>query len=543
MFIRDGAASIRWRGGFPGVLGAIGRVPWLQRRDVQDAIALLGLALVTFVISTIYDLPLKMFNFASSHADWEVVDDVIFTALVLSVALIIYGLRRFQDFTREVKARRIAEAEARKLALHDPLTGLPNRRFFTEKLGECLRSATDTEWVAVLMLDLDGFKLVNDLHGHGVGDRALIEFATRISGVLRTGTVLTRIGGDEFAIIMPDIKSLDGPTHLAARITAALARKFLIDETLMDIGVSVGIAIAPNDGLNSDELVRRADRALYRAKAEGRACIRFFEPDMDAHIEKRFELEREFRSAVAGDLIIPHYQPLITLEGNRIIGFEALARWQSEKLGFVPPDVFIRLAEELGLIGPLGDQLLRRACAEANTWPSDLTLAFNISATQLREPTFGLRILELLKQCSFDPRRLEIEITESALVDNVGIARLVIDDLRGGGVRIALDDFGTGYATLSQLLSFHLDKNKIDRSFVTDVVRGTESLVLVRAILGLAEGLGLTVTAEGIEDAAQLACLKANGCAEGQGYLFSKAVPAADIPALLKSAPCLAAAA
>ncbi|HMG78735.1 MAG TPA: EAL domain-containing protein, partial [Xanthobacteraceae bacterium] len=249
---------------------------------------------------------------------------------------------------------------------------------------------------------------------------------------------------------------------------------------------------------------------------------------------RRIQIEREFRSALASNTIVPHYQPLVSLDGNRIIGFEALARWQSESLGYVPPDVFIPIAEETGLINVLGDQLFRRACLDAKAWPENFILAFNISPIQLRDPTIGLRILSTLGQTGFNPRRLEIEITESALMQNVAVVQSVIDDLRCAGVRIALDDFGTGYATLTQLLSFHLDKIKIDRSFVSHLDKSEESLVIVRAILGLAKGLGLTTTAEGVEDATQLACLKANGCAEGQGYLFSKAIPAAEIPALLE---------
>jgi predicted signal transduction protein with EAL and GGDEF domain len=280
-------------------------------------------------------------------------------------------------------------------------------------------------------------------------------------------------------------------------------------------------------------LVRRADRALYRAKAAGRSSVRFFEPEMDAHVEQRTQIERDLRIAVASNSIVPHYQPLVSLNGNRIIGFEALARWQNGNLGFVPPDLFIPVAEETGLIHALGDQLFRQACLDASTWPATFVLAFNVSPVQLRDPTLGLRLLSILGQTGFSPRRLEIEITESALVENVGIAQIVIDDLRQAGVRIALHDFGTGYATLSQLLSFHLDKIKIDRSFVSLLSNSQNSQIIVRTILGLANGLGLITTAEGVEDAGQLAYLKANGCTEGQGYLFSKAVPADDIRALI----------
>jgi EAL domain-containing protein (putative c-di-GMP-specific phosphodiesterase class I) len=223
----------------------------------------------------------------------------------------------------------------------------------------------------------------------------------------------------------------------------------------------------------------------------------------------------------------------VSLDSNRIIGFEALARWQNGGLGFVPPDMFIPVAEETGLINVLGDQLFRQACLDANAWPATFVLAFNVSPIQLRDPTLGLRLLSILGQTGFSPRRLEIEITESALVENIGVARTVIDELRQAGVRIALDDFGTGYATLSQLLSFHLDKIKIDRSFVSRLDKSGDGQVIVRAILGLAKGFGLTTTAEGVENAGQLAYLKANGCTEGQGYLFSRAVPADEIPALI----------
>jgi diguanylate cyclase (GGDEF)-like protein len=498
----------------------------------RDAILLFGIGIIIFAFAHVYDLPPHLLQFGLDHADWEV-DDAIFVVFMLSVALMIYGFRRYRDLSVEMKARISAESEARKLARHDPLTGLPNRRFFEERLEECLGIASASHQVAVLMLDLDGFKVVNDTHGHAAGDKSLCEFARRVSVIVRADAFLARVGGDEFTIIMPKIISLDDPTHLARRIAAAVAEPFEIENLTIEFGVGIGIAIAPNDGVQADELVRRADRALYRAKAAGRSCVRFFEPEMDTHVEQRLQIERDLRSAIASDRIVPHYQPLVSLDGNRIIGFEALARWQNGDLGLVPPDHFIPIAEETGLINPLGDQLFRRACLDANAWPATFVLAFNVSPVQLRDPTLGLRLLSILGQTGFSPRRLEIEITESALVENVGVARTVIDELRQAGVRIALDDFGTGYATLSQLLSFHLDKIKIDRSFVSLLANSQNSQEIVRAILGLAKGLGLTTTAEGIEDAGQLAYLKANGCTEGQGYLFSKAVPADDIPALI----------
>ena len=511
---------------------------WLdwRRPHTRDALVLLAAGGVIFAVAHFFDLPPHLLQFGIDHADWEV-DDLIFVVFMLSIALMIYGFRRYRDLSREIGARIKAEREALKLARHDPLTGLPNRRFFKEKLEQCLRVTSTGTQLAVLMLDLDGFKTVNDTHGHATGDTTLSEFARRATAVLRSSDFLARIGGDEFAVIMPAIKSLDEPATLARRITAAVAEPFAVDHATVTLGVGVGIAIAPNDGIDADDLMRRADRALYRAKEGGRSLVRFFEPDMDLLIERRVAIERELRAAVASDRIIPYYQPLVSLDANRIIGFEALARWHDEVLGFVPPDVFIVIAEETGLINALGDQLFRRACTEARTWPADFTLAFNISQVQLRDPTMGLRLLAILAQTGLNPRQLEIEITETALVENIAIAQTTIDRLREAGVRIALDDFGTGYATLSQLLSFHLDKIKIDRSFVAGLEKSEEGRVIVRAILGLAKGFGLVTTAEGVEECGQLAYLKANGCTEGQGYLFSKAIPAEEIPALLELSP------
>jgi diguanylate cyclase (GGDEF)-like protein len=511
------------------------RLVW-RRPDARDAVVLFGAAILSFAVAHAYDLAPRLFQLGIDYADWEI-DDMIFVVFVMSIAMMIYAFRRYRDLSKEIKSRIGAELEARKLARHDPLTGLPNRRFFEERLEEYLGAASSTHQVAVLMLDLDGFKAVNDTHGHAVGDKALSEFAHRVSIIVRADAFLARVGGDEFTIIMPKIGSLDDPTNLARRIAAAVTEPFVIENVTAEFGVGIGIAIAPNDGVHADELVRRADRALYRAKSAGRSSVRFFEPEMDAHVERRIQIERDLRSAIASHRIVPHYQPLVSLDGNRIVGFEALARWENGDLGFVPPDVFIPIAEQTCLINGLSDQLFRRACLDAKAWPATFVLAFNVSPVQLRDPTLGLRLLSILGQTGFSPRRLEIEITESALVENIGVAQAVIDELRQVGVRIALDDFGTGYATLSQLLSFHLDKIKIDRSFVSRLNKSEDGQVIVRAILGLAKGFGLTSTAEGVEDAGQLTYLKANGCAEGQGYLFGKAIPAVDIPALLNRSP------
>ena len=498
------------------------------RPATLDAAVITIAVAVIYAFSDFYDLPPKLFQLGTDYAEWDL-DDAIFVIFFMSIGFAIFSYRRVKELSIEMKARRVAELEAKKLARHDPLTGLPNRRFFVETLGEVLLTTNSDSRSAVLMLDLDGFKSINDAYGHAVRDHALIEFAQRISAVMRAGAVFVRIGGDEFAVIVPNIKSLDDLTALARRIVTAVAEPILIGQISTSVGVGIGIAIAPSDGMNPEIMVQRADRALYRAKAEGRSCIRFFEPDMDAHVERRVAIETELRAAVAAKTIVPYYQPLVAFEGRRVVGFEALARWKSDKFGWVAPDLFIKVAEEIGIISELGDQLLRQACLDARAWPPELTLAFNISAVQLRDPTIGLRVLAILAETGFSPRRLELEITETALVDNIKIAQAVTGQLRQAGVRIALDDFGTGYATLSQLLSLKLDRIKIDRSFVDRLGKDKESTTIVRAVLGLASGFSLETTAEGIENDEQLASLRADGCLEGQGYLFGKAVPANEV--------------
>jgi diguanylate cyclase (GGDEF)-like protein len=508
------------------------RIDW-RRRDVRDAAVILGIWIAQFVLFDVGDLFLKFIDLIKEYEEWGA-DDLVLMSIMLCIGLIIYSFRRLQDLSREMKRRAAAERRAVKLARHDPLTDLPNRRLFTEKLDDALlRTTSEGCRTAVMMLDLDGFKAINDTHGHAAGDQTLVEVGERMSKIVRADTLLARVGGDEFAIVLPNIASLDDPAGIARRIVGAISEPFIAGNATTTLGVSIGIAVAPDDGTQHDELVRRADLALYRAKAEGRSAVRFFEPDMDAHVEQRMRIERELRNALAAKTIVPHYQPLVSIVETRIIGFEALARWESAELGVIPPAVFIPIAEECGLVGELGDQLLRRACMDAAAWPADVKLAFNISPVQLRNEALGLRILAILGDTGFDPHRLEIEITESALVNNLAIAQRVIDQLRQAGIRIALDDFGTGYATLRQLQTLHLDKIKIDRSFVDRVIDDNESMVIVRAILGLASGLGLATTAEGIEDAEQLAYLKANGCTEGQGYLFGKAMPAQETLALL----------
>jgi diguanylate cyclase (GGDEF)-like protein len=499
---------------------------------VSDAIIISFLSALVFIGEFQYRWAPMLFSFALEYEEWEV-DNIIFVIFVMSIGSAVFSFRRVKELATEIRARRSAETEAKKLSRHDPLTGLPNRRYFAEILGDAVLAATTSSQTALLLLDLDGFKTVNDAYGHAVGDQTLVVFSQRLSALMRAGAFAVRIGGDEFAVILTDVASIDDPAALARRIVACVADPFVIGPISTSIGVGVGIAVAPSDGLDPELLVQRADRALYRAKAEGRSCIRFFEPEMDTHVERRMALENELRMAVAKKSIVPYYQPVVAFAGKRIIGFEALARWKSDKFGWVGPDLFITLAEEIGIISDLSDQLFYQACIDAQSWPAKLTLAFNISAVQLRDPTFGLRVLAILAKTGLNPRRLELEITETALVDNLTVARAVTEQLREVGVRIALDDFGTGYATLSQLLSLKLDRIKIDRSFVDRLGKDKQSDTIVRAVLGLASGFDLETTAEGVETAEQMAALIADGCLEGQGYLFGKAMPAGEVTVML----------
>ena len=511
--------------------GRVLRVAWL-RRDVRDGAFLAALAGIAYALAHFFDLPRRIFALALTYKHLEL-DDILFVGFVLSVAVPIYGIRRYRDFTHEMTRRLRAEREARMLSGHDHLTGLPNERFFARRLDEHLGGMESGGAVAVLVVVLGGYRRVFDLHGHGTGDKMIIDFAGRIAALLREGAVLARTGEDAFAIAMPRMVSLDEPAGLAHRIVLAMSEASSIDDTTVSVSVSIGIAVAPSDGITSTVLIQRAKRAIYRAETDDHSSVRFFEVEMDAHIDRRVLMEKRLRRAVTCDAIVPHYQPIVSLDDNRIVGFEALARWNDEVLGEVSPEAFIPLAEEIGLIGVLGDHLFRRACADARHWPGNLFMAFNVSAIQLKDPDLVDRILAVAAEHGLSPARLEIEITESVMVERVDEARSTMTRLREHGVQIVLDDFGTGYATLAQLLSFPLDKIKIDRRFVTHVVTDRHSLVVIRAIVGLAKGFGLISVAEGIEDPEQLSCLKRNGCMQGQGHWFGQAFPAAGIEAVL----------
>jgi diguanylate cyclase (GGDEF)-like protein len=388
---------------------------------------------------------------------------------------------------------------------------------------------------SVLLIDLDRFKPVNDAHGHTAGDMVLCAVATRLEHLVRRGDLVARLGGDEFAIINENRRGspTEGAGNLAARVIAAVQKPITVGDVTIEIGCSIGIAQIPADGITGEEVLHAADIAMYRAKRDGRDRYRFFEAKMDVEQREQTALEADLRRAVARNEIVPYYQPLMSLTEKRLLGFEILARWDHPERGFVPPDVFIPLAEKLGLISELTFNLLRASCLDAKAWPSDISLSLNISPTQLGDHVLPLQLLSILNETDFQPGRLEIEITENALVSDLESAKAILTSFQNLGMKVALDDFGTGYSSLHHLRELHFDKLKIDRSFVQSMRSNPESAKIVNAILGLAKSLGLPTTAEGIENADVLADVTGGGAEFGQGYFFGKAVPAAEVGAVI----------
>jgi diguanylate cyclase (GGDEF)-like protein len=417
----------------------------------------------------------------------------------------------------------------------DSLTGLLQRDALLAALRQT--AAPDTgggQPFALLALDLDRFKSVNDTLGHAVGDALLRAVGRRIRTAVRGGDLAGRIGGAEFAILMAHPAGEVAAQALAARLVELIGRPFLLEGHSLVIGASVGIALFPADAAEPEALLRCADLALYQAKEEGRGDQRRFKPALRARAEERRRMESDLRAAIALGQFELHYQPHIELGSGRLAGFEALLRWRHPGRGLVPPGAFVPLAEETGLILPIGEWVLRTACREATGWSDpSLVVAVNVAAAQLGRRDLPAQVKDSLTATGLAPQRLELEVTESALLHDVSTARATCEALRAIGVRISLDDFGTGYSSLSRLRSFPLDRVKIDRSFVTDIATEPESAAIVRAVAALGSSLGLRTTAEGVETPGQLAELRQNGCTEAQGYLFSQPVPAASVEALI----------
>ena len=429
----------------------------------------------------------------------------------------------------DITEQRQSEVKIEYMAHHDALTDLANRVLLNDRLEYALGRVQHGEMVAVHHLDLDQFKAVNDTFGHPCGDKLLRIVAERLRGLVGEADTIARMGGDEFVIVQATIADPADATSLAQGVIDALSEPYDIDGQQAVIGVSIGISVGPGDGSNPDKLLRNADLALYRAKSDGRGTFRFFEPVMDLQMQTRRIMEQDLRKALPSGEFELHYQPVVNLASKEISGFEALIRWNHPSKGMISPADFIPLAEEIGFIVPMGEWVIRQACATAAQWPDNLHVAVNISAIQFRSPGLMQVIVSALAASGLAPTRLEIEITESVLLHNKEATLAVLHQLRALGIRIAMDDFGTGYSSLTYLQSFPFDKIKIDRSFVKNITENSSSLNIVRAVAALANGMGMTATAEGVETAEQLHSIASEGCTEMQGFLFSRPLPAAEI--------------
>jgi diguanylate cyclase (GGDEF)-like protein/PAS domain S-box-containing protein len=440
----------------------------------------------------------------------------------------------------DVTERRQAETKIMHMARHDALTNLPNRVLFREEMQEALLRG---EELAVLFIDLDRFKSVNDTLGHPVGDELLCEVTKRLQHAISEFDTVARLGGDEFAIIQLGARPTLA-TELAARIIESISEPFEVLGNQVVIGSSIGIAIAPTDGNEPDQLLRNADMALYRAKSEGRGRYHFFQPEMDAQMQTRRSLELDLRKALADNEFELYYQPLVDLATDTVSGFEALVRWNHPEHGLIAPDNFIPVAEEIGLIVPIGDWVLKQACRDAMAWPDNISVAVNLSAVQFRNPTLALSVVGALGASGLPASRLELEITETVLLQDDRAVLDVLHQMRELGAKISMDDFGTGYSSLSYLRSFPFDKIKIDRSFIRELGKEkSDCVAIIRAVTRLGRSLGMITTAEGVETEEQLEILRAEDCTQVQGYLFSPPRPARDIPAILKKLqPCIRAA-
>jgi diguanylate cyclase (GGDEF)-like protein len=436
----------------------------------------------------------------------------------------------------EIAQREASEARSHYLAYHDPLTGLANRLLFREKLDGALAAQRGNGHAfAVLFVDLDGFKNVNDTLGHSLGDRLLRAVAGRLRDVIAQADYIARLGGDEFAILQLVGEQPSAATELAGRIIEEASHPYLIDEHDLMIGASVGIAICEPGDCDPEKLLKSADLAMYRAKDEGRGTYRIFDPTMEATAQARRAMELELRHALMNGAFQLYYQPLVNVRTSQITGFEALMRWDHPERGMIPPSEFIPVAEEMGLIVPLGEWALRQACAQAVTWPSDIRVAVNLSSVQFMRGSLVPAVLSALAMSGLPSHRLELEITETVLLDNSERNMKTLSQLRALGVRISMDDFGTGYSSLSYLRNFNFDKIKIDQSFIRDISNNRESRAIVKAIAGIGTTFGIVTTAEGVETEEQLRCLDIDGCTEVQGKFFSMPVPTDGIPAILRS--------
>ncbi len=458
----------------------------------------------------------------SGHAGGS--DNMLVSAFLLNIALLLFGWRRYKDLSNEVAERTAAEERANSLAATDPLTGFLNRRTIAEKTTDMIAMAERKQKsIAFLMLDLDNFKNINDVHGHSAGDVVLKEVSARVTNVVPANSLLARLGGDEFAcafVFDPDQPEM--VDRIADDMIESIAAPIVEHGNHLVVTTSIGISRHDFETDGVDILMRRADIAMYSAKKQGRNRFCWFDSSMEQELQTRNSLEAGMRRGIPAGEFVPYYEQQIDLATGKLTGFEMLARWESPTQGLISPEVFIPIAEETGMIGDLSLSVLRQAFEDGKNWDPSLTISVNISPVQLLDPWLAQKIVKLLVETGYPPNRLEIEITESSLFENLSLAQSIVGSLKNQGIKISLDDFGTGYSSLAHLRALPFDRIKIDRSFVSSILDNPESAAIVKAITGLGDSLGMPITAEGIEDKEIETELRNLGCAKGQGWYYGR---------------------
>ncbi|WP_457103936.1 putative bifunctional diguanylate cyclase/phosphodiesterase [Methylobacterium sp. P5_C11] len=479
---------------------------------------------------------LGTFDFVKDFVTAYNLNDLLMLAACMGVALFGASVRKSIILRRLMLERDAAAAQAEAIARHDGLTGLANRRRFIDAVERAHGSAAEDSTASVLLIDLDRFKPVNDLYSHAAGNAVLCAVSERLQQLVPPGGMAARLGGDEFAMLVPLRYESEGLKRLAQAVIARIAEPVTWNQNDLKVGATVGVAAVSADHADADAVLHAADLAMYQGKKDGRGNFRFFRSTMDAELRARARMETELRTAIEQGAIEPFYQPVVSLPEKEIVGVEVLARWRHPTRGLVEPAEFIPVAEETGMIADLSYTLIRRACLDARSWPPHLILAVNIAPQQFQDAWLAQRILAILTETGFPPQRLEVEITETALIQDLEATRATLLSLRELGVRIALDDFGTGYSSLYHLRELKFDKLKIDRSYVDAITMSDERAKLVDAIIKLGTSLGLSTTAEGIETNASLDWLSDQGCNFGQGYLFGRAMPKGEMDDILAAA-------
>ena len=493
-----------------------------------------GSAIVTWPFLAELDAFERFHKFSRAHEEWDL-DELALLIVNLSLALLASVIFQWSKVDRLARERDVQRKRAERYAFRDPLTGLMNRRAFVRRLGETSRNAKTGEARVLAMVDLDRFKPVNDLHGHAAGDATLRVVAERLLECFDADCCVARLGGDEFAVAFHCSISPEAAERRARQFLLEMERPVNFEGAEIFVNASVGMVHWHCDE-PPGEAVRQADKALYSAKTEQRSHFNWYDAELDQRSQERNAIEADLRLAIQNEEIEPWFQPIIQIGTNRLVGFEVLARWTHPTRGPISPGVFISIAEDCALIGKLGMMLLRRSCRIASSWDPALSISFNLSSYQFHDPRLIQNVRKILEECAFDASRLIIEVTESAVIRDFGLARTQLDALKDLGVGLALDDFGTGYSSLASLQKLPFDRIKIDRSFVTGIAEERQNQRIVSGIMALASGLELGVTAEGIETLNDLQFLQELECQLGQGFLFDRAVPAETVDWMLETA-------